>query len=120
MTQSPQEVIDEFWAKWDSKTPSRGQCFSRAPTSTKPNIIPNLVTTILPKNVCSKPVGEAATNGVVGDKNTFTSYEEAAKNCKAKIDKIVEECNRVNQKYRDPDFDIETDLRHGNTTASKS
>lgn len=41
------------------------------------------------------------------------SYEEAAANCKAKVEKIVRDCNRTNQKYRDPHFDLEFDLKWG-------
>ena len=43
----------------------------------------------------------------------MASYEEAAAICKAKVEKIVRECQRVNQKYRDPHFDIEFDLKWG-------
>lgn len=46
-------------------------------------------------------------------KNAVASYEEAAALCKAKVAKIVKECRRVNQKYRDPHFDIEFDLKWG-------
>lgn len=42
---------------------------------------------------------------------TQTSYDEAAAMCRAKVEKIVKECRRVNKKYRDPHFDIETDLK---------
>jgi len=38
------------------------------------------------------------------------SYEEVSRICKQKVDKIVSECRRVNQKYRDPRFDIEDDF----------
>jgi hypothetical protein len=31
--------------------------------------------------------------------------------CRAKVEKIVKECRRINKKYRDPHFDIETDLK---------
>lgn len=31
--------------------------------------------------------------------------------CRAKVDKIVKECRRINKKYRDPHFDIEADLK---------
>ena len=43
----------------------------------------------------------------------MASYEEAARICKEKVAKIVKECRRVNQKYRDPHFDIEFDLKWG-------
>lgn len=51
---------------------------------------------------------------------TQASYEEAAALCKAKVDKIVKECRRVNQKYRDPHFDLEWDLKWGNRDTLES
>lgn len=44
---------------------------------------------------------------------TQASYEEAAAVCRTKVAKIVKECRRVNQKYRDPHFDLELDLKWG-------
>lgn len=46
-------------------------------------------------------------------KNSASSYEEAAATCKSKVEAIVKECRRVNQKYRDVHFDIEFDLKWG-------
>jgi hypothetical protein len=69
--------------------------------------------TILPKNVYAKKAGEKARKGVIKGENAITSYDEAAKICKDKVEKIVKECRRVNQKYRDPHFDIEFDLKWG-------
>ena len=45
--------------------------------------------------------------------NAAVSYEQAAQACKDKVAQIVRECRRVNQKYRDPHFDIEFDLKRG-------
>jgi hypothetical protein len=42
---------------------------------------------------------------------TEASYEDAAATCRAKVEKIVKECRRINKKYRDPHFDIEVDLK---------
>ncbi len=39
------------------------------------------------------------------------SYDQAAGECKHAVEKIAKECRRVNQKYRDPHFDIEFDLK---------
>lgn len=44
-------------------------------------------------------------------RNALHSYDEAREQCIAKVDKIVKECRRLNQKYRDPHFDIEADFR---------
>ncbi|CAG8978983.1 hypothetical protein HYALB_00011027 [Hymenoscyphus albidus] len=89
---SPQEAIDEFWAKFDSKTPGRAS-------------------TILPKNRFAKKVNEKEPEGEVESENAVSSYEEASKACKEKVAKIVKECKRINQKYRDHHFDIEFDLK---------
>ena len=51
---------------------------------------------------------------------TQASYEEAAAVCKAKVAKIVKECRRVNQKYRDPHFDLEQDLNCGKNDTLES
>ncbi|KAH8599322.1 hypothetical protein B0O99DRAFT_504411 [Bisporella sp. PMI_857] len=91
--QSPQDSINEFWSKFDSKTPGRAS-------------------TILPKNNYAKRVG-ASKKLVIPGENAVASYEEAAKTCKDKVARIVKECRRVNQKYRDPHFDIEFDLKWG-------
>lgn len=41
------------------------------------------------------------------------SYEEAKLECERDVDRIVKECRRLNQKYRDLHFDIEWDLKSG-------
>jgi hypothetical protein len=46
--------------------------------------------------------GKSVPKGVVRGENAVASYEEAANICKDKVAKIVKECRRVNQKYRDP------------------
>lgn len=42
---------------------------------------------------------------------TEQSYEAAADQCRRKVAQIVKECRRVNQKYRDPHFDLEIDQK---------
>ncbi|ESZ92336.1 hypothetical protein SBOR_7285 [Sclerotinia borealis F-4128] len=91
---SPQDAIDDFWAKFKSKTPGKAS-------------------TVLPKNLYTQKAGQKASKPVIKGKNAVASYEEAAAICKAKVAKIVKECRRVNQKYRDPHFDIEFDLKWG-------
>ncbi|RFU27447.1 hypothetical protein B7463_g8897, partial [Scytalidium lignicola] len=93
-TKAPQDTIDEFWAKFTTKTP--GKAF-----------------TILPKNIYAQKAGEKVPKGDIAGQNACASYDEAAAICKAKVEKIVKECRRVNQKYRDPHFDIEFDLKWG-------
>jgi hypothetical protein len=43
----------------------------------------------------------------------LASYDEAVRVCKAKVEKIIQECQRLNCKYSDPDFDIERDFDRG-------
>ena len=71
---------------------------------------------VLPKNDYSGQLGKkpATKDGKVGGgKTAQASFKEAAALCRAKVAKIVEECRRVNQKYRDPHFDLEFDLKTG-------
>ncbi|TVY57332.1 Calpain-5 [Lachnellula cervina] len=93
--QSPQSSIDEFWSKFNSKTPGRA-------------------TTILPKDRYAKQAEENALKGTIDGANPVSSYEEAARLCRDKVDKIVKECRRVNQKYTDKHFDLEFDLKGWN------
>lgn len=48
------------------------------------------------------------------------SYEDAAATCRAKVEKIIKECRRINKKYRDPHFDIELDLKWGQNDCLRS
>ncbi|KAK4234469.1 calpain-D, partial [Achaetomium macrosporum] len=38
-------------------------------------------------------------------------YERAAEECRRKVRKIIQECRRVNMRYRDPGWDIDWDLK---------
>lgn len=42
-------------------------------------------------------------------RNAAESYEAAAKECRGKVERIVRECHRTNEKFTDSDFDIECD-----------
>ncbi|KAI1866672.1 uncharacterized protein JN550_007525 [Neoarthrinium moseri] len=89
---TPQDTIDEFWAKFTTKAPGKA-------------------TTVIPHNSYVDLAAKHAhqTAGIT----TQASYDEAAAVCQAKVAKIVKECRRVNQKYRDPHFDLEWDLKWG-------
>ncbi|KAI9676754.1 MAG: hypothetical protein M1829_002849 [Trizodia sp. TS-e1964] len=91
---TPQEGIDEFWKKFSTKKP--GKAF-----------------TVLPNNLYAKRAAANAPKGVIPGHNALASFEEAAATCKDKVEKIVRECRRVNQKFRDVHFDIEFDLKWG-------
>ncbi|KAI1432678.1 cysteine proteinase [Xylaria sp. CBS 124048] len=89
---APQEIVDKFWARFTTKVPGK-------------------VTTVIPPSEHAEQAVRPLNKGV--GKSTQASYEEAAAICRAKVDKIVKECRRVNQKYRDPYFDLELDLKLG-------
>ncbi|KAI1800021.1 cysteine proteinase [Daldinia bambusicola] len=97
--QTPQEAIDEFWNKFTTKAPGKA-------------------TTVIPHNEYAEKAAKRSAKAV--GTNTQTSYEEAAAVCRAKVAKIVKECRRVNQKYRDPHFDLEIDLKWGSRDTLES
>src|SRR5437763_11531812 len=92
--QPPQADINEFWSRFNTKTP--GKAF-----------------TVLPDNLFAKKTAAQVPKGAVPSQSVTESFEEAVATCKAKVEKIVAECKRVNQKYRDPHFDVEFDLKWG-------
>jgi hypothetical protein len=85
----PQKAVDEFWSTFSSKNP--GKPYS-----------------VLPDNLYARRAAAHAPKGV---RNALASYDQARAACQAKVEKIVKECRRTNQKYRDPHFDIEADFR---------
>jgi hypothetical protein len=73
-------------------------------------------TSILPKDSYAEKVSKRVPRGtsIVNGQNAVTSYEEVVKTCQLKVEKIIKECRRANQKYRDPHFDLEFDLKWNN------
>ncbi|KAJ4861505.1 calpain family cysteine protease domain-containing protein [Trichoderma breve] len=90
--QTPQEAIDEFWAKFTTKAPGKA-------------------TTVIPQNPYTAKVARKNAKATSSSTTTQASYETAAAMCRAKVEKIVQECRRVNKRYRDPHFDLEADLK---------
>ena len=86
-----QQSIDRFWKRFTTKHP--GKLF-----------------TILPDNLYAKRAALQASRRGGTLKNAIASYEQAAATCKAKVEKIVQDCRRLNQKYKDAHFDIEFDF----------
>ena len=86
-----QQSIDRFWKKFTTKNP--GKLF-----------------TTLPDNLYAKRAALQASRNAGTLKNAIASYEQAAATCKAKVEKIVQDCRRLNQKYKDAHFDIEFDF----------
>lgn len=46
-------------------------------------------------------------NGLHTQESTAASYEQAKKECVEKVQAVVDECTRLNQKYRDRHFEVE-------------
>lgn len=90
----PQADINDFWAKFATKKP-------RKVTSIFPRF---LYASILPEHPDPR--------GIASARNAAESYEAAAKECRDKVEKIVRECYRTNEKFTDSDFDIESDFDH--------
>jgi hypothetical protein len=89
---APQRSIDDFWDKFNTKHPGK-------------------IFTILPDNLYAKRAAAHAPKGSIPGVNALASYEQAVESCRNKVAKIVKECRRLNQKYRDPHFDIEADFK---------
>lgn len=92
--QTPQVNVDEFWTKFNTAFPGK-------------------VHTVLPKDNIAKREAVKSPRGPVHCEAAGKSYEEAAAECFAAVEKTAAECRRVNLKYRDPHFDIEWDLKRG-------
>lgn len=89
---SPQADINNFWAKFSTKRPSK-------------------VTSIFPRLLYASLLPEHPDpRGISSSRNAADSYEAAAKDCKDKVSRIVRECYRTNEKFTDSDFDIESDF----------
>ncbi|KAL8653331.1 MAG: hypothetical protein Q9226_003894 [Calogaya cf. arnoldii] len=87
----PQVAIDKFWRDFATKKP--GKPFS-----------------ILPGHVRAKRAAIKASIDAETPTSAVASYDQAAAACKKEVERIVRDCRRMNQKYKDPDFDIERDL----------
>ncbi|KAF9761130.1 hypothetical protein IL306_003943 [Fusarium sp. DS 682] len=88
----PQTQIMDFWSKLHSRTPRR-------------------VTAIFPSNLHCLLLADDACY----PKPFLTAqcYDIAARQCRAQVQSIVDQCKLSNTKFRDPDFDIEGDFATG-------
>ncbi|KAI1866996.1 hypothetical protein JX265_007572 [Neoarthrinium moseri] len=87
---TPQEVLSEFWEKFHTKKPGK-------------------VTSIFPRSLYQNILPPTHPAGARSSRNARESYEAAAKECREKVKRIIRECERTNEKFTDPDFDIERD-----------
>ncbi|KAJ5125857.1 Alpha/beta hydrolase fold-3 [Penicillium atrosanguineum] len=92
--QAPQESVKQFWEQFNTKYPGK-------------------VYTVLPDNPYARTRAKRVPNGVVQGHEAVKSYEQAKQECQKSVERIVKQCERVNQKYTDPHFDIELDLKSG-------
>ncbi|KAF7128430.1 hypothetical protein CNMCM5793_003160 [Aspergillus hiratsukae] len=92
--QNPQEIMREFWNQFSTKYPGK-------------------VYTVLPDNPYARSKAASIRRGTIKGQNAGKSYEQAKKECERAVERIVKECRRLNQKYTDPHFDIEVDLKSG-------
>lgn len=85
---APQEAINEFWENLITKKPAK-------------------VTKIFPPSLYAHLLPPQRKPGTITGKNAAESYLTAANECRARVKRIVKECHRTNEKFTDPDFDIE-------------
>ncbi|KAK2032494.1 calpain family cysteine protease [Colletotrichum zoysiae] len=83
----PQQSINHIWKRFQDKK------FNKALA-----VLP--FDPVLPPASSEKP-NELLTAG----------YERAAEECRRKVRKIIQECRRVNMRYRDPGWDLDWDLK---------
>lgn len=87
---TPQELVSDFWEKFFTKKPGK-------------------VTSIFPRALYATLLPPSQPRGLSSARNARESYEVAARECRERVRRIVRECSRTNEKFTDPDFDIEAD-----------
>jgi hypothetical protein len=88
ITNAPQQAINDFWEGLITKKPAK-------------------VTKIFPSSLYAHLLPPTRRPGKSTGKNAAESYGAAAAECRARVKRIVRECHRTNEKYTDPEFDIE-------------
>ncbi|KAL8365694.1 hypothetical protein RB595_004478 [Gaeumannomyces hyphopodioides] len=89
-SKAPQEQVSEFWDKFFTKKPGK-------------------VTSIFPRRLYATLLPPDSSRGTATTRNAAESYEAAAKECRERVRRAVRDCHLKNEKFTDPDFDIETD-----------
>lgn len=92
--QAPQDSLKQFWEQFNSRFPGK-------------------VYTVLPDNPYARSKAARIPKGIVKGQDAGKSYFQARKECFRAVERIAKECRRLNQKYSDPHFDIEMDLKNG-------
>ncbi|KAM7219078.1 calpain-D [Rhypophila decipiens] len=83
----PQQSINRIWKRFSNKR------FNKA-------------LSVLPFDPVLPPTISERSNELLS-----TGYERAVEECRRKVQKIKQECRRVNMRYRDPGWDIDWDLK---------
>ncbi|KLU81664.1 calpain-9 [Magnaporthiopsis poae ATCC 64411] len=89
-SKAPQEHVSEFWDKFFTKKPGK-------------------VTSIFPRRLYATLLPPDCSRGTATTRNAAESYEAAARECRERVRRAVRDCRLKNEKYTDPDFDIEAD-----------
>ncbi|KAL1853962.1 hypothetical protein Daus18300_011629 [Diaporthe australafricana] len=86
----PQQAVAAFWDEFSIKQPGR-------------------VTRILPPASHAKLLQKEISKGPTrGNVKTTASYEAARDECRKTVKRIANECRRMNEKWSDPDFNLES------------
>jgi Calpain family cysteine protease len=88
---NPQNLITSFWDQFIIKNPGR-------------------VTSIFPPSLYANLLPEKRPKGSSRSFNVSKSYEEVVVECRKRVERIVQQCERTNEKFTDLDFDIEADF----------
>jgi hypothetical protein len=89
---NPQGLLTTFWDQFIIKQPRR-------------------VTSIFPPSLYANCLPQKRSQKASGSVKVSASYEEAAAECRKRVANVVKQCDRTNEKFTDPDFDIESDFR---------
>lgn len=90
--ENPQGLLTSFWDQFIIKQPRR-------------------VTSIFPPSLYANCLPQKRSQKASGSVKVSASYEEAAAECRKRVANVVKQCDRTNEKFTDPDFDIESDFR---------
>jgi Calpain family cysteine protease len=88
----PQEAVDKIWSRFSAAR------FSKA-------------TVVLPQSASDAPKAAPPSRPKPNNLLVSEDFERAVLECRTKVKKLIKECKRVNMRYRDPNFDIDWDLK---------
>lgn len=101
LKRSPQERLAEFWTRFHAK--KQGKVTSIFPRSLYAPLHPG---PSIKDATSARPHPDTV---VAVSRNAAESYEAAAAECRERVRRAAAECRRTNEKFTDPDFDVESD-----------